>query len=189
MHDKEIEIQVRIENGEKLKKFLYEKALFVSENQQVDDYYIPAHRNFLDTKPIQEWFRVREERSQFSVNYKKWHYENGVGSYADEYETRIESKESFQKILSSLDYQKIVTVDKTRKKYTFNDYEIALDRVSNLGDFVEIEYKGNSIEEPKKITDEMFAFLKTFDCGKIENTNGGYPMMLLFPNANTFIEV
>lgn len=189
MQDKEIEIQLRMENSQNLKVFLENEATFVSENQQIDDYYVPAHRNFLDSQPIQEWFRIREEKGQFSANYKKRHDENGIGTYADEYETKIESKETFKKILNALDFKQIITVDKTRKKYNYKDYEIALDKVVGLGDFVEIEYKGKEIRDPKEITNEMFVFLKTFQTGKIENTNSGYPMMLLYPDINTFIEV
>ncbi len=189
MQDKEIEIQVRIENSENLKIFLEKEATFVSENQQIDEYYVPAHRNFLDVKPIQEWFRVREEKGQYNVNYKKWHYENGIGIYADEYETKIESKDTFKKILGVLDCKPIVTVDKTRKKYNYKDYEIAFDKVVGLGDFVEIEYKGKEEKDPKEITSKMIDFLKTFNCGKIETNNGGYPMSLLSPNDRTFTEV
>jgi len=188
MKDIEIEIQARIEKSATLKAFLEKDAVFVSEKQQIDEYFVPAHRNFLNVKPIQEWFRLRNEADTYSLNYKKWHYENGIGQYADEFETEIDDIESARKILSALDCKSVVIVDKKRKKYMFKEYEIALDTVKNLGDFVEIEYKGINHTEHKKITAEMIVFLKQHYCGKIELNNGGYPYMLLFPEDTNFIE-
>jgi adenylate cyclase, class 2 len=189
MKDVEIEIQARIEKSEGLKDLLEKSAKFVSENEQIDEYYSPAHRDFIAVKPIEEWFRVREENGKFSINYKKWHYENGIGQYADEYETEIADKDTVKKIFSALDLRLLVTVQKTRKKYNYKDYEIALDNVQGLGHFVEIEYKGQEIVDHKKVTSEMVEFLKTIDCGKIELNNGGYPMLLLFPEDAHYIEV
>jgi len=189
MKDIEIEIQARIEKSENLKKFLKEQAKFVSENQQIDEYFTPAHRNFVAVKPIEEWFRIREEKGRYNINYKKWHYKNGVGQYADEFETEIADKNTARKIFIALDLKSLVVVDKTRKKFMYKDYEIALDDVKGLGNFVEIEYKGKEIVDPKTTTKEMIEFLKKPDCGNVELNNGGYPMLLLFPAEAQYIKV
>jgi predicted adenylyl cyclase CyaB len=189
MQDIEIEIQVKIERDETLKKFLTENAKFISENRQIDEYFTPAHRNFVAVKPIGEWFRIREEKGLFTINYKKWHYENGIGTYADEFETEIGDKVTAQKIFLALDLKSLVVVDKTRKKFMFKDYEIALDNVKNLGNFVEIEYKGKKAVDPKATLAEMLDFLKKIGCGTIERNNGGYPMLLLFPADAHYIKI
>ena len=189
MKDIEIEIQAKVEKTDKLKSFLQNEAVFISEKQQIDEYFVPAHRNFLKVKPIQEWFRLRNEDDAYSLNYKKWHYENGVGQYADEFETKIDDIKSARKILLAIDCKPIVVVNKKRKKYMYKEYEIALDKVEDLGDFVEIEYKGDNHNNHKKITTDMIEFLKQLDCGKIELNNGGYPYMLLFPEDTNFINV
>lgn len=189
MKDIEIEIQVKIEKDETLKKFLEEKAKFVSEDRQQDEYFTPAHKNFTTAKPIEEWFRIRDENGKHSINYKRWHYENGIGQYADEYETEIKDKDTARKIFTALDLKPVVKVDKIRKKYFYKDYEIALDNVKGLGNFVEIEYKGEKRADHKIITAEMIEFLKTMNCGTIELNNGGYPMLLLFPEDAHYIRV
>lgn len=186
---KEIEIQARIENSNDIRKLMTAEAVLVSENRQIDQYYVPAHRYFLKVKPTEEWFRIREEKGIFSVNYKKWHYENGIGIYADEFETSIGDKETYEKILEALNFKKIVTVDKTREKYNYKEYEVAFDAVVGLGDFVEIEWKGDQNTNPKEVTDNMFDFLKDNNCGKVQNTNGGYPMSLLFPEDVKYIDI
>lgn len=189
MKDKEIEIQVRIQESENLKSFLEKEADFISENRQEDEYYTPAHRDFIAIKPIEEWLRVRDENGKYSLTYKKWIYENGIGIYADEYEVEVSNKETAKKILKSIDAKPLITVLKNRRKYLYKNYEVAFDQVVGLGDFVEIEYKGNKEVDPKQTTLEMINFLKNLNCGKIEINNGGYPMLLLFPEDAHFIEV
>jgi len=179
----EIEIQVNVENPKPLIEFLKANGNFQSEKHQLDEYFSPAHRDFLATRPVAEWLRLRDADGKYSINYKNWHFdENGKSHYCDEFETKIEGIEQARKILSVLNFKPIVAVDKLRKIWTFGDYEIAIDSVKNLGDFVEIEYIGKDEKaDPKKITEEMINFLKKIGCGKIKRNYVGYPFLLLFP--------
>jgi adenylate cyclase class 2 len=148
----EIEIQVNVENLKPLIKFLKSKAVFQVERHQVDEYFSPIHKDFLGVRPVSEWLRLRNADGQFSINYKNWHHEkDGKGYYCDEFETKIENIEQARKILSALRFRPIVMVDKLRKIYIYKDYEVAIDSVKGLGDFVEIEYIGkDSKADPKK---------------------------------------
>lgn len=186
MSDIEIEIQVKIEDSKKLLDFLEKSAKFQSEKRQVDEYLSPTHlhRDFISIRPVKEWLRLRDVNGKYSINYKNWHYDkDGKSHYCDEYETKIEDSVKMKKIFDALDFRPIVMVDKLRKTWTYKDYEIAIDLVKGLGDFVEIEYIGEDKNvEPKKITDKMIGFLKNLDCGKIEINYQGYPFLLLFPD-------
>lgn len=53
--DKEIEIHVKVKNSDSLIKFLGKKAKFKYEKRQVDEYFVPKHRNFIDIRTIKEW--------------------------------------------------------------------------------------------------------------------------------------
>jgi len=89
--------------------------------------------------------------------------------------------------LCALDFKPLIAVDKIRKTWTYKDYEIAIDSVKGLGDFVEIEYIGKAMDiEPKKVTQEMIGFLKNLDCGKIKRNYVGYPFQLMFPDEVKF---
>ncbi len=179
----EIEIQVQIENSKGLAAFLKEKASFVGESHQIDSYYSPAHRDFTSVRPIKEWLRLRNSSGKYSINYKNWHFDKkGHSHYCDEYETPIQSLEQLENIFTALNMKPIVVVDKMRKIWNFKDYEIALDTIKGLGDFVEVEYKGKNNQNPKKITDEMINFLKKFNVGEISRNYVGYPFQLLFPD-------
>lgn len=188
--NKEIEIQVQIEHVQELISFLKKQAKFIGTKHQLDRYYSPAHRNFIESRPVKEWLRLRDSSGKFSVNYKNWYYDqDGKSQYCDEYETTIDDIDQLKKIFSILDIKEIVTVDKVRTLYLYQDYEIAIDSIKNLGNFVEIEYKSEIGDKtPTDITREMITFLKQFNCGKISRNYVGYPFQLLFPQEVVFEE-
>lgn len=187
---KEIEIQVQIEKSAKLFKFLETQAQFIGQERQIDTYFSPAHKNFIEVRPIREWLRLRKSGKKHSINYKNWHYDNdGKSHYCDEYESPVESLTQVKNIFKALNMKKVVTVDKTRKIYLYKDYEISIDSIKDLGDFVEIEYKGKAKNvNPSEITKDMITFLRQFNPGKISKNYVGYPFMLMFPKE-TEIEV
>lgn len=188
MNNLEIEIQVIAEKIEPLIEFLKNNGTFVSENRQLDDYFVPAHRDFLKERPLREWLRLRNSEGAFSINYKNWHYDENSKSlhYCDEFESLIQDLETMRKVLGALDFKPVATVDKTRKIWTYNDYEIAIDSVIGLGDSVEIEYKGSGTADQEKVVEEMINFLKKLGCGQLKISNDGYPFRLLFPEEAKF---
>ncbi len=190
MNNIEIEIQVNIENSKPLIEFLGKKGQFKAEKRQMDEYFSPAHRNFIEIRPIKEWLRLRDSNGKYSVNYKNWHFdENGKSHYCDEYEAKIEDLAQVKKILDALNFKSLVKVDKVRKTWEYKDYEIDLDSIKGLGDFVEIEYIGKDERvNPEKITAEMMNFLKDLGCGRIKRNYVGYPFQLLFPDEVKFEE-
>jgi len=190
MKNIEIEIQVNIENTKPLIDFLEKNAEFKKECRQIDEYFSPTHRNFIGVRPVKEWLRLRDSSGKYSINYKNWYFdEDGKSHYCDEYETKVEALDQIKKILDVLNFKSIVKVDKKRRIWIYKDYEIAVDSVKELGDFVEIEYIGKDEKvDPKKITEEMINFLKNLGCGKIKRNYVGYPFQLLFSEEVKFEE-
>ena len=190
MKDIEIEIKVKIEHSNSLLDFLERNAKFQKEQQQVDEYFLPSHRDFTEVRPVKEWLRLRDSSGKKSINYKNWHHDDdGKSHYCSEYETEIEDLNQLKKILDALNFKSVVTVDKVRKTWVYKDYEIAIDLIKELGDFIEIEYAGNDEKlDPKKVTEEMVSFLKDIGCGRIERYYVGYAFQLLFPGEVEFEE-
>ena len=166
----EIEIQVNVEKIKPLIKFLKSNAVFRAKKHQIDEYFSPIHKDFLGVRPVSEWLRLRNTGKQYSINYKNWHSEkNNKSYYCDELETGIENIDKVRKILVALNFKSIAIVDKVRKIYKYKNFEVAIDSVKTLGDFVEIEYIGKDEKaDPKKITAEMINFLKKIGCKKIK---------------------
>jgi adenylate cyclase, class 2 len=176
----EIELKVTIEYVQPLLSLLEKEGSFSYEDHQIDYYYVPAHRNFLAEKPIKEWLRLRDSNGTFYITYKKRYYNaDGTSNHADEHEVEIKNLETGKKIFEVLNFVPIITVDKIRKAWRYKEYEICVDKVADLGDFVEIEYKGTRMVEPNAETDEMMKFLEGLNCGKIVRPRKGYPWMLL----------
>ena len=184
MNNIEIEIQVRIEKVEPLKKFLNNNARKTGELHQIDRYFTPAHKNYLESRPIKEWLRLRDVNGKHLITYKFVNHEDDGRSHSrDEYETEVGDIKQTELIFKALGIKEIIVVEKNRTTYKYKDYEVALDSVKNLGEFVEIEYKGSGKKEDgKKIADEMVQFLKSIGVGKIEKNHVGYPFIALFPD-------
>lgn len=182
--DIEVEIQVQVEKVKPLLDFLGKNAKRIGTVRQLDQYFTPRHRNFIATRPTKEWLRLRDSNKKFSINYKNWHHDkDGKSNHCDEYETKIDDIAPLRKIFSALDIKPITTVNKKRQIWLYRNFEIAIDQVKGLGNFVEIEFKGaKSKIDPKKITDQMVQFLKDKGCGKIARNYQGYPFLILFPN-------
>ncbi|MDD3190762.1 MAG: class IV adenylate cyclase [Candidatus Pacebacteria bacterium] len=175
-----------------LNKILINKSngAFQAEKHQVDEYFSPAHRNFLDIRPVEEWLRLRDADGKYSINYKNWHFEqDGKSHYCDKIETKVENINQMKNIFSALDFESMVIVDKLRKIYNYKDYEVAIDSVKNLGDFIEVEYIGTDEKiSPAKVAGEMVDFLKEAGCENIMKNYVGYPFLLLFPEEAKYEE-
>jgi adenylate cyclase class 2 len=176
----EIEIKVKVENVKPLVALLEQEGKKKLEDHQVDKYYNSPYRDFLAIAPYAEWFRLRDSNGKFSINYKKWHYdEDGKSHHCDEEESLIENLEALQNILDALNFKPLITVNKQRISWDYKNYEISLDTVEGLGDFVEIEFIGQDNSDPKAVAAEMMNFLEKLDCGELSRDFKGYPYLLL----------
>jgi len=163
-------------NGKQLKK-----------KYQKDEYYVPKHRNFIDKRPVDEWLRLRESKIN-SITYKKWHYDSeGKSNYCDEYETNVNDIVQMRNIFKAVNMELVITVEKDRSSWLIDDYEVSIDQVEGLGQFVEVEYKGEDANvDPKEVTKDMVKFLKAAGCKKIQRNYLGYPFMILYPKEVEF---
>jgi len=190
MEDIEIEIQVKIGKPEALLEFLDKNGKLKYKDHQVDEYFTPAHRDFKAVRPVKEWLRLRDSSGKFSITYKNWYFDDqGRSNHCcDEYETPVEDITQIKNIFSALNFKSLAIVDKIRQAWDYKDYEVAMDSVKGLGDFVEIEYKGKETVDPNTTAEEMIQFLKDIGCGKIAINHVGYPFQIMFPEEVKFEE-
>lgn len=182
----EVEIKIEINNFEEIKKKVAEKGKLIKSINQIDDYFIPSHRDFFAQKPHPiEWLRIRTNPDKVIFEYDKSINKkaNGEQECAEEYETLISEPEEFRKILSFLDFKKVVTVNKQREYWDCGNIEVALDKVEGLGCFIEAEAKGDF----KDSTEAKQTCLKFLEELGIENAGDkeikkGYPVLYLEKN-------
>lgn len=137
----EIEIKHPLLNTNEVKNFLTKHAELTSENiVQKDTYYAPDNNNYLKKDYPYEWLRIRESAKWSSINYKHFFPENvKVSEYCEEYESKLENGESVKRILEYLSVKPIVVVEKRRSTWMFEGVEIALDEVTDLWSYIELE--------------------------------------------------
>lgn len=182
----EVEIKIPIDNFEEVKARVSASGKLIKSIHQIDDYYNPIHKDFLGQKPQPtEWLRLRTNPDKVIFEYDKAinMQPDGNYEYAEEYETEISNKEEFIKILNFLDFKKAITVDKQREYWDCGDLEIALDKIKDLGDFIEVEAKGN-FENAEQARKSCLNFLDNLGIKNAEQIEikKGYPVMLLEKN-------
>lgn len=179
-NDIETEIKIKITKSEyeKMLNLMEDNAKFIKENRQLDTYYQPTYRKFLNDKEINEWLRIGERGNKVILNYKNWH----DNMYCDEYEVEIDNSKNLDKIFNVLGLEKIAIVDKERKTYMYLDkYEIALDYVKELGYFIEIEVKNYTKELIDEYSD-LLKLAKDFNLNLDNIDKRGYPYHMIYNN-------
>jgi len=179
--NQEVEIKIQISNPEKIEKKILTKGKFVTERQQTDKYFVPKTEDWFEKKPVTKYLRVRYEQGKHHLNYSDAKYDsNNILLVSDEYEIKIENPQTAEDFLKRLGYVLKVTVTKTRKYFEVEPFEIVLDNVAELGDFIEIESKKDfgSVEKTRQA---CFDFAKELvilaDQSKYKSR--GYPNMIL----------
>lgn len=183
--NQEIEIKVKIKNPEPTEQILQSKTKFIKAKNQKDEYFVPKHKDFFSFKPATEFLRVRHEQDKDSLDYHLCHFaEDGSLLKSDEYEVGIDNPEMMSIILKKLDMIKKITVTKHRKCFKYQDFEIVLDYIEELGYFLEVEIINFSDSESLESANQRcYDVLKQLNIEYEKTTNIGYPSMILEKNA------
>lgn len=181
-NDTEIEIKIRLDEGAflKVRENVQNSAKFVKKVRQIDEYFTPAHRNFVEPRFPFEWLSIRKRGDKTILNYKHFVPENAeVHTHCDEFETEIKNPEGLKKIFSAINLKPLVTVDKERETYDYNgEFEIALDVVKDLGHFIEIEAM-KEFGTVEKAREKLFKLAKSLGVDTSNPDLRGYPFLMM----------
>ena len=177
----EVEIKVKIDNFEEIKKKISSMGKLIKSIKQIDDYYVPCHRDFFANKPQPiEHLRIRTNPDKVVFEYTRTINIKTDGDYdfAEEYETEISNVKEFKKTLEFLDFKKVVTIEKQREYWICGNIEVVLDYIKDLGYFIEAEAKGNlkDVGEAKKECENFLGNLGIKDVKK-KQIKMGYPQI------------
>ena len=179
----EVEIKIKINSFKKIRNKLENFGRLVKSIKQIDEYYVPCHRNFFEHKPFPvEWLRIRRNPDKTFFEYDKSINKNAKGKQecAKEYETEISQPNEFRKILKFLDFKKVITIQKKREVWDCAGLEICLDKVKDLGFFVEVEAK-KKFKNHRETKKACYKFLNKLEVRTDSKNiiNAGYPVLLL----------
>jgi adenylate cyclase class 2 len=127
-----------------------------------------------------EWLSIRLRDGKTTMNYKHWYPENAKHTtHCDEYEVEVDDKIQAEEILKALKFNKFVSVEKKRRVFSYKDsLEIALDEVSELGYFIEVETT-TDFGSVEKAREKILEFTKSLGLRGTKTVPGGYAAALM----------
>lgn len=178
MSSKEIEIKLQLEESDyiRLEKLLDEMASSKIQKHQIDVYYSPLGNSFYDSGD--RCLRVRTEGDSTILSYKRIFEENTNKQFIEEYETCVDNFEMIDNILKGLCFWREITVDKFRVEYFLETgFLVALDKVQNLGYFIEVE-NCNENDELEKRNQDLYVFVQQLQVDLTHRNTEGYSNMI-----------
>ena len=133
----EVEMKFRIEDLEDFEKRIRELGgTFVKEAVEEDLYFNHPCRDFSKTD---EALRIRNGNT---LTYKGQRVDSQTKS-REEINVKIEDLKKMRKILEKLGFKFVAKVVKKRRYYRIKNVTVTIDKVENLGKFVEVECIGD----------------------------------------------
>ncbi|WOF15603.1 class IV adenylate cyclase [Methanoplanus sp. FWC-SCC4] len=133
----EVEAKIKVNSHLPIKELLVnKKAESLGKSVQKDMYFNAPDRDFAKTD---EALRIRVTDDNTEITYKGPKLKGSSAKAREEFNISFNDPETLEKILLRLGYRKSETVIKTREEYRFMGTTIALDDISGIGTFVEIE--------------------------------------------------
>ena len=185
MEDVEIEIKLFAKPDTRLFTWLEKDAVFEGKTEQTDIYLDPPYKSFLyiddrGKKTAAEYIRIRIEADNGVLCYKHIDkiQERAGQAQIDEIESKVEDPQKVIKIFEAIGFKQAIRIEKIRKSYRYKNFQLAFDTVKNLGDFLEIEYKGTikNVSEGFKKINNLRETLHIMDW---EEARGGYVELML----------
>jgi len=133
----EIEVKIKVESFELLKKKLIDMGAELCGNGYQEDVYYNSP--VCDFGITDEALRVRYSGEKAEATYKGPKLPGSSAKARKEINISVSSGQDFEKMLKRLGFRRTSVVSKQRDEYRFNETLIALDNVDDLGKFIEIE--------------------------------------------------
>lgn len=175
---KEIEVKAKVDNFDAVKAKLLELGCVFSDPvRQEDEVFVNFEGDYTELRLGTNFLRIRKEnkagkeRILFTLKQPQSNELDCI-----EKEVEISDVEQFKGALILMGYHSAISVRKNRIKTKYNDTEICLDEVDELGSFIEVEKvtegDGDNVQE------ELFNFLETLGIRREERVIHGYDTLL-----------
>ncbi len=191
---KEIEILYSLKEDiksaeRKVENFVFqggEKFEIKGEERVIDTYYNSVKFKDLDpdeNNKLRSSFRIREKDGGCSIAHKNDIFDkSNIWVYSNELETAVVETSILKGILKELHFQELVKIDNIKKRYESSNYELVLESVAGLGDFIEIEYKSKteiSELEVFGVKQSIRGLINNLEINIGEELNSGKPELML----------
>lgn len=162
-----LEAELKVSLGDLTAEELAERAIalgFVPGEQvrERDLYFNGADRDFRRTDEalrLRQVQRLPDGPQESLVTYKGPKLDQ-VSNARTEYETGVSDGETAARLLEALGYRPFATVEKLRRTYRRGEVTLCLDKVTDLGDFLELEILASGEEEREAAVARLLALLE-----------------------------
>ena len=129
-----------------------------------------------DNAPGSIWLRIRTENDTKTIFTLKQQHTGGLDSI--EHETEISDANELAAIIDTLGFTLYSDLTKTRQKAHYNDIEICLDEVENLGTFIEAEKLTDENSDGKGVVEQLWSELEKIGVDRSNEVFDGYDVLL-----------
>jgi len=175
---KEVEIKFRVSDRQILMTTLEKAGVKLGPIvYQNDVSFTPKDWDSTKTDQHVSFLRIRKQNDKQIFTLKQ-PVSNGLDKL--EYETEVSDSDQMQKIITTLGFTEDCHIIKERQKAKLGQYEICVDKVEVLGDFIEIEkiveedVDGGSVQQ--ELRDFLFELLGGSD--GLEEVDRGYDVLM-----------
>lgn len=149
----EIERKFRISPKQKtnIENYFKNNGSDLTAIRQIDQVFLLGIGSFDEFKSGMPVMRLRTVNDKTQLTHKR--VVNDAGDTL-EHELGVESAKIMQEILEEMGYNQVILVDKNRIELKRGELTLVLDKVSRLGDFLEIEILSDEVD-PSGAEDEI----------------------------------
>jgi adenylate cyclase class 2 len=157
----EVEVKAHVNDFHSIKSRLNEiGASYDKSEHQEDVYYNAPHKDYAETD---EALRIRKipgkEGSKYILTYKGAKLDD-KSKTRREIEVEVDDREKTAAILENIGFRPVKTIKKDRISYLLDQFIITLDKVYQVGNFVEIEKGMGEDEDYQDIIQEIYKIYK-----------------------------
>lgn len=164
--------------SEILDKIKKEDFKLISEVTEEDTYYTDKDLIFVNNRICLRTRKINEDYLELTYKPKSDNLTEKYGK--KEVNIKIDAKDysDIKYVLTELGYLEYVSLKKHRKTYSKEinnvEYNIMIDKIDGVGNFIELEILVDTEEEQKKLHDELDNFVERMSCSKLKEKEKPY---------------
>ena len=185
-----IELEVLVEVYSSYEQALHSLSQLKLKREDLteDIYYYDPLRPKLqpENNKLNASFRLRNRKGESYITYKDDHFSGDKWIYSDEFEIQISDFNIAREIINRLGLKELVILKNLKRVYLYKDYEVVLEKVDNLGVFLEVELK-KSINEKEVYTEKnnINNFIESLGINCSSELNCGKPELFIRKHGKT----
>lgn len=171
---REIELKFKVDSLDNIIDFLKKEGCIISDVLDQKDTVYVSNINDTESREESVWLRVRQENDKIELNYKK---QGNKKMTSKEIEFQVDSSDKAKCFLEELGFVKWVEVHKRRITTKYKEYNICMDQVERLGNFIEIEILVPD-DNDKDYEEELYLVAEELGINRNNRINSHYDTMI-----------